>query len=163
MKGTEMKKVLSIAALVAGLAGAALSLPALAQHHGGGGFGFGFFGMGKIKSQLNLSPDQQTQWDALTAQMKSARQAMRQNHQQLHQALQAELAKPEPDLAALATLGDSLRQQSQATHQQIRNGWLQLYATFTPSQKAVVKDAMLQRMQKMQQFHDKMMSRQQGG
>jgi Spy/CpxP family protein refolding chaperone len=162
MKGTEMKRVLSIAALVAGLAGAALSLPALAQHHGGG-FGFGFFGMGKIKDQLNLSPDQLAQWDAATAQMKSAHQAMRQNHQQLRQALQAELAKPEPDLAALATLADSLRQKGEASHQQVRNAWLQLYATFTPAQKAVVRDAMLQRMQKMQEFHDKMSSRHEGG
>src|SRR5262249_47782879 len=162
MKGTEMKKVLSTVALVAALAGAALSLPALAQHHGEG-FGFGFFGMGKTKDQLNRSPDKKTQWDAAPAQRKSPHDARRQNRQQFRQAVQAELAKPEPDLAALATLGDGLRQKGEASHQQVRNAWLQLYATFTPAQKAVVKDALLQRMQKMQQFHDKMSSRHEGG
>jgi len=43
----------------------------------------------------------------------------------------------------------------------VRGAWLNLYATFTPDQKAVVKNALSQRLAKMEQFKQKMQQRKQ--
>src|SRR2546423_14872678 len=153
-----MHKVLGIATLVAGLLGLGMAVPALSQP-AHGHFGGGFMGLGKIKDQLNLTTSQQVQWDAAVAQAKAAHATMQQNHQQLKQAMQAELAKPEPDLAAVAALSYSLRQGGQAARQQVRNAWLQLYATFSPEQKAVVKAALIARFQHMEKFKQHMKDR----
>ena len=59
--------------------------------------------------------------------------------QKVHDALTAELAKPEPDLAAVAAIADGVQASNQTLRQSVRDQWLQLYATFTPEQKAVVR------------------------
>lgn len=99
--------------------------------------------LGKIGPQLNLNTSQQQQWDALMAQAKAAREVARANFAALTAALRAELAKPEPDLAAVAVRSDSLRQDNAALRKQTRDAWLALYATFTLEQKAVTRDAIL--------------------
>lgn len=99
--------------------------------------------LGKIGPQLNLNTSQQQQWDAVMAQGKAARAAAGANFTQVLATLRAELAKPEPDLAAVAALSDSVHQQNSALHQQARNAWLALYATFTSEQKGVVRDAII--------------------
>jgi len=81
--------------------------------------------------------------------------------QKVHDTLSAELAKPEPDLAAVAAAADSARNANAALHAQVRGAWLNLYATFTPDQKAVVKNALSQRLAKMEQFKQKMQQRKQ--
>ena len=94
-------------------------------------------------------------WDNVAAATRAARQQGRANFQQVHDALAAELGKAEPDLAAVAAVGDSVRAQNAALHKQVRDGWLALYATFTPDQKAVVRDALRTRMARMEQFHQR--------
>src|SRR5437879_8842712 len=54
--------------------------------------------LGNVKSNLKLNTSQQLQWDAVVAQTKAAHDAGRANFEQLKTALQAELAKAEPDL-----------------------------------------------------------------
>jgi uncharacterized membrane protein len=84
--------------------------------------------------------------------------------QKVHDALAAELAKPEPDLAAVAAASDSARTANAQLHAQVRDAWLNLYATFSPDQKAVVKNALSQRLAKVEQFREKMRARRgQGG
>jgi Spy/CpxP family protein refolding chaperone len=112
--------------------------------------------LGKAKSDLKLNTSQQLQWDAVVAQTKAAHDAGRANFQQLSAALQAELAKPEPDFAAVATIADGVRGQHAALHMQTRDAWLALYATFTPEQKAVARDAIkagIARMQERRAMH----------
>ena len=112
--------------------------------------------LGKVKSDLNLNTSQQLQWDAVVAQTKAAHDAGRANFEQLKTALQAELAKPEPDFAAVATIADGVRGQHAALHKQTRDAWLALYATFTPEQKAVARDAIkagIARMQARRAMH----------
>ena len=113
------------------------ALPALAQPHPDG---TPLAMLGKIKSQLNLNTSQQQQWDAVMAQAKAARTSARANFAQVQTALQAELAKPEPDFAAVAAIGDGVREQNTALHKQVRDAWLALYANFTPEQKALARD-----------------------
>ena len=112
--------------------------------------------LGKVKSDLKLNTSQQLQWDAVIAQTKAAHDTGRTNFEQLKTALQAELAKPEPDFAAVAAIADGVRDQHAALHKQTRNAWLALYATFTPEQKAVARDAIkagIERMQERRAMH----------
>ena len=118
------------------------ALSALAYAQPGPGMGEPLHMLAAVKGQLNLNTSQQLQWDNAVAQAKAAHDAARANHAQLKAALQAELAKPEPDLASVATLADGTRQQTESTHRAARDAWLALYATFTPDQKAVVRDAL---------------------
>ena len=94
----------------------------------------------------------------------AARATARTNMQSVHDVLTTELAKPEPDLAAVATASDTARNANAALHAQVRAAWLNLYSTFTPDQKAVVKNALSQRLARMEQFRQKMLQRHsQGG
>jgi len=128
MKRTLLTAVLSVAL-------ASIAMPALA--HSGTPLAM----LQKIESQLNLNTSQQQQWDAVVAQSKAARATARASFAQVKSALQTELAKSEPDFAAVAALGDGARQQNEALRKQTRDAWLGLYATFTPEQKALARDA----------------------
>ena len=85
-----------------------IAQPAGPMMHGGHGMhgaGAGFEQMiphmlEQAKASLNLNTSQQTMWDSVVAQGKAARDAGRANHQKVKDAMQAELAKTEPDLAA---------------------------------------------------------------
>jgi len=110
----------------------------------------------RARAQLNLNTSQAGMFDAAVAQSKSARDTARSLHQKVHDTLAAELAKPEPDLAAVAAASDSVRDQAASLHKQVRASWLALYATFSPEQKAVVKDLMQKRMARMDAWRERM-------
>jgi len=135
--------------------GAAAQAPAMHGHADGGLFA----AIAHVKSQLNLNTSQQQQWDAAMAQSKTARDAARASHEQVKATLQAELAKPEPDLAAVAAASDAAQQQNIQTRKQARAAWLTLYSSFTPDQKATARDAIKAGMDRMQAFHERMKAR----
>jgi Spy/CpxP family protein refolding chaperone len=116
-----------------------------------------------IQAKLNLNTSQQQQWDAAVEQSKTVHDAMRENFKQLKAAHQAELAKADPDLAALAALSDQVQQQNIAQRKQARAAWLALYGTFTAEQKATVRDAINARMARMDAFRQRMHDRHPGG
>ncbi|HET9046157.1 MAG TPA: periplasmic heavy metal sensor [Casimicrobiaceae bacterium] len=146
------------AASVVVFAGSALAQPA--HPHGGPGSGpdFGHL-FAALKSQLNLNTSQQAMWDAAVAQSKSAREAGRANFDKVRAQLSTELAKAEPDLAAVAAAADDAQAANTALRKQVRSQWLAIYATFTPDQKAVVKTALLNRVARMEKFREKMLER----
>ena len=148
------------AAALIGISGVAAAQP----HHGHGGPGGGDFLMGiaALKGQLNLNTSQQTMWDNAVAAGKAARDSARASHQKVHDTLTAELAKAEPDLAAVAAATDAARDSAAIQHRQVRDAWLNLYATFTPDQKTVVKNALQQKLTRMEQFREKMRQRHAG-
>jgi hypothetical protein len=80
-------------------------------------------------------------------------------HQSVKDALAAELAKNEPDLAAVAAVSDNAQAQGQALRKSVRAQWLALYATFSPDQKAIVKQTIQGEMAKAESFHQKMKER----
>ena len=92
------------AAALVGLTGAALAQP---FHHGPHGGGDVVMSIVALKGQLNLNTSQQSMWDNAVAAGKAARQTARANMQKVHDTLTAELAKPEPDLAAVAAASDA--------------------------------------------------------
>lgn len=98
------------------------------------------------RDRLHLDTSQQLGWDHAVAQSKAAFAALRANRQRLQAALQAELAKGEPDLAAVAAFEDQVREQNIAQRVAVRNQWLGLYATLSPEQKTIVRDSMAERM-----------------
>jgi len=148
------------AAALIGISGLAVAQP----HHGHGGPAGGDFLMGiaALKDQLNLNTSQQAMWDNAVATGKAARDSARASHQKVHDTLTAELAKAEPDLAAVAAATDAARDGAAAQHRQVRDAWLNLYATFTPDQKTVVKNALQEKLTRMEQFREKMRQRHAG-
>jgi len=117
------------------------------------------FGIAALKDQLNLNTSQQAMWDSAIAQTKAARESGRANMQKIRDAMTSELAKPEPDLAAVAAAADDVHAANQALRKQVRGTWLALYATFSPDQKAIVKNAIQQRLAKMQTMREKWQQR----
>ena len=65
--------------------------------------------------------------------------------------------------SAVSAASDSARNANAALHAQVRDAWLNLYSTFTPEQKGVVKSALSNRMAKMERFHEKMLQRHSNG
>jgi len=147
--------VVSAAALISLSGTAALAQPGPHGPHGGD-FSFG---IAAVKDQLNLNTSQQTMWDSAVAQTKSARDSGRANMQRIKDAMTAELAKTEPDLAAVAAVADDVQATNTALRRQVRSTWLALYATFSPDQKAVVKNAIQQRVSRMESFRQKWLQR----
>ena len=141
----------------------ALGLYALAQtppspppHHGGGD---PVAMIQSLHDQLGLDMSQQPLWDAAVAATQTARQAMHAGMQQLKAATQAELAKPEPDLASLAAQADAIQQQNAVTRKAARDAWLAVYANLNATQKGVVRDAIAAKLARLEQFRARMLQR----
>jgi len=153
---------------VAGVAAVAVATSfgagmALAQPHGPHGHGPGGPADGMIahmiasaKDKLALNTMQQQQFDTAVAHSKAARDSGRALHEKVKATLDAELAKAEPDLAAIAAASDAAADQARAQRIAIRSEWLALYATFSPAQKAVVKDGIQKHMARAEGFREKM-------
>lgn len=114
------------------------------------------------KVQLSLNTSQQAMFDTAVANSKTAHESGRAIHQKVKDALTAELAKPEPDLAAVAAVADDAHAQGEALRKSMRSQWLALYASFTPEQKAVVRDLLTTRMANAESFRQKMHDRVKG-
>jgi hypothetical protein len=140
--------------------GAPTGAPPGPYKHGHGGHGdmIGHL-IVSAKAQLNLNTSQQQMFDAAVASSKAAWQQGKALRQSVKDALNAELAKSEPDLSAVAAAGDNARAQGEALRTQVRAQWLALYATFSPDQKAVVKAMIQQRMAQAEAFRAQMQQR----
>lgn len=138
--------------------GAGLSaLPAAAERvHGGDHF---VQAIAAFKAQLNLNTQQQGYWDAAVAAGKAAREAARQRRDTVRQVASEEMAKVTPDLSRIAAAADQVRDANTAARRQVRTQWLQLYASFSPDQVAVVKAGMARRMERMERFREHMRHR----
>ena len=132
-----------------------VALPAQAQPvHGGTPLEM----LARLKPQLNLNTSQQQQWDSAIAQSSAAHDAARASFAQVKAAVQTEMAKAEPDFVALAAVTDNASQQNATVHKQVRDAWLALYATFSPEQKAIARDAIksgIERMQARRAAHER--------
>ena len=162
LKDKLRKTTVVAAAAVAMALGAGLTLAQPGGHgpHGHGSHGDMIGGLiASAKDQLNLNTSQQQMFDAAVASSKAAHQTGQSLHQSVKDALTAELAKSEPDLAAVAAVSDNAQAQGQALRKSVRAQWLALYATFSPDQKAVVKQTIQGQMVKAESFREKMKER----
>ncbi|HEX4885697.1 MAG TPA: periplasmic heavy metal sensor [Casimicrobiaceae bacterium] len=153
MSASRMSRRLAMAsALVVALGSAAYASPGVGPHgHGPGARGDQVHAViAQLRGQLNLNTQQQLAFDNAIANSKAARQNGRAEMEKVHAAMQAELAKPAPDLRAVAAAADQAQAANQATRKQIREQWLALYDTFSAEQKLVVRDALQKRVQRME-------------
>ena len=136
----------------------AVSGSALAQHgphrYGAGGADIAM-AIAALKGQLNLNTSQQQMGDNAVAASKAARETGRANFGRVQATLATELAKAEPDLAAVAAVGDDVQAKNLALRHQVRDAWLAVYSTFSPDQKAIVRDALVKRMARMQRMMER--------
>jgi len=109
----------------------------------------------RAKPSLHLDAAQQRLWDDVAARSKVAREAARTGRQQAKDTLVSELAKAEPDLKVIAGAADPVLLESQAERLKARDLWLDLYARFSPEQKAVVRDLLRDRLARAEAFHDR--------
>jgi Spy/CpxP family protein refolding chaperone len=157
-RGLMMALTTGVALTFAGAS--VLAQPGGHGHRGGGGIDQMIGHMiAQAKDRLNLNSSQQVIFDNAVAQSKSAHEAARSNRQQVKAALNAELAKSEPDLASVATLSDSIEQQNRSLRNNVRSEWLRLYATFTPEQKAVARDMLQKKVERAESFGKHMRER----
>jgi Spy/CpxP family protein refolding chaperone len=112
-----------------------------------------------VKDKLALNAAQQAMFDAAVTSTKAGRLAGRGEMLRLREAMKDELAKPEPDLAALARLADDAQAKGQAERRKVRDEWLNLYGTFTSVQKQVVRDHLAQRMARFEAHRERMKER----
>ncbi len=117
---------------------------------GAGGDGFAPQALETLRGKLNLNTSQQALFDQAAAAGRTAREAAWTSGQKVRDAMRAELAKAEPDLAAVATVADGVQAQNQATRRTVRDQWLKLYATFSAEQKAVVRDFLASRIDRFE-------------
>ena len=127
-------------------------------HHGAQGFDVERV-IAQVKERLALDSSQQVLWENALSATKSAHEAGRAERERLHAAARAELAKAEPDLAALTGTMDQAQAAGQAVRRQVRGEWLKLYGTFSPAQKQVVRDELTARLDRMESFRSKMKER----
>ena len=113
------------------------------------------------KAELNLNTMQQGMFDTAVANSKAAHEtgpcaARRRSGT----TLQTELAKPEPDLAAVAAAADAAMEEGRAAAEvdPRPNGWRST-RQFSPEQKAVVRDLLQKRMNHADSFRQKMRER----
>ena len=147
---------------VATAAAVALALGTAAAAHPGGGPGGGPVGVQVIESlrgKLNLDTAQTKLFDQALAEAKAARAAALADRQGLRETVRAELAKAEPDLAALARSADAVEARNRALRNQVRELWLRLYATLSLEQKAVVRDALAAAMERREAGRERMQER----
>lgn len=147
---------------VATAAAAALALGTAAVAHPRGGPGDGPVGpqvIESVKGKLNLDTAQTRLFDEALAEAKAARAAGLADRQGLRDTMRAELAKAEPDLAALARSADAVEARNRALRLQVRELWLRLYATLSPEQKAVIRDALAAAMERRDAVRGRMQER----
>lgn len=109
----------------------------------------------RIHQQLNLTPEQESQWQQLQQEKKSARMEMREERQRFRGFVDAELAKPNPDLAAINNALDATHEKNLAAEKRVRQDALAFYGALTPERQAVIVDAMREQHQRVKAMREK--------
>ena len=159
MSAIIRRSQVAVAAALFALAGAAAYAQGPHGHHRGPHGAQFEQVIGEVKDRLALDTSQQVLWSNAMGSSKAARDTGRAERERVHAAVRAEITKPEPDLAAVAALMDQAQANGQAARHQVRDQWLKLYATFSPAQKLVVRDELVKRLDRLEQFRAKMKER----
>jgi len=113
----------------------------------------------EARAELKLDTMQQEVFDRAVANSKVAHQKARALQARVRDTLQAELAKPEPNLAAVAAAADAAMEEGRMARKAIRDEWLALYGMFGPEQKAAVRNLLQKRMSEGDSFRQEMRER----
>jgi hypothetical protein len=115
----------------------------------------------QLKDKLALDSSQQQMFEQARAQTLAARDQALGQRGDVRARIDAELAKAEPDLAAVAAAFEGAEDQARAARRQVRDQWLKLYANLRADQKAVVRDAIRDRLARADAARERMKERRQ--
>jgi hypothetical protein len=129
------------------------------MHQGGmhqGGMHPGMIFNDKMHQQLNLTGEQETQWQALKAQHDTTHKQMRDAHMQSKAAVKAEMDKAQPDLVAVSNIMEAAQDKDIATRKAFHKDALKFYSSLSPDRQAIVVAEIKGMMGKMQGMREKM-------
>jgi periplasmic protein CpxP/Spy len=96
----------------------------------------------QLHDTLNLSADQEVQWQAAIDAMRDSHAAERMNADQLQQRTQTMLAQPILDLSAIHAAHIRAEQQDAQLPERSAKAWLTLYDDLSDTQKKAFSDAL---------------------
>jgi hypothetical protein len=128
--------VMAAALLAVGCAGRAGAARWWSRHGHGHGGGFAIERvLASLKGQLSLNTSQQLMWDNAVAQTKAARATGRTNFESVRSGAQRRAREARARLRRGAAAAMPRQASNQTLRKQVRDQWLQLYATFSPAQE----------------------------
>jgi Spy/CpxP family protein refolding chaperone len=98
--------------------------------------------MRALHDQLNLTPDQEVQWQTALQAMQQSHASERMNADQMQARMQTMLQQPVLDLSALHAIHKQAEQQDAPLADQSAKAWLRFYSGLTDQQKKTFSDAM---------------------
>jgi Spy/CpxP family protein refolding chaperone len=156
----HMNKLAIAAIAIFGLVGVAAAGMGHHGMHGGGmhraGMHPGMIFNDKMHQQLNLTGEQETQWQALKAQHETIHKQMRDGHMQTRAAVKAEMDKAQPDLIAISNMMEAAQDKDIATKKAFHKDALKFYSNLSPDRQAIVVGEIKGMMGKMQGMREKM-------
>jgi hypothetical protein len=99
------------------------------------------FDVRTLHDQLNLTADQEVQWQAALDAMRESHSSERMNADQMQARIQTMLKQPILDLPALHALDQKIRQQDAPLSEQSAKAWLKFYGSLNDQQKTTFSDA----------------------
>ena len=165
MHASTLRRPVAVASallLAATLAAAGSSRAAGPHGHSGAPHAAGGFvehALAGLKDRLALDSSQLQMFETARAGTMAARDQAIAHRKDARARMEAELAKGEPDLAAVAGLFEGVDDQGRAARRQVRDQWLKLYANLRPDQKVIVRDEIRGRLAKMDGMRDRMHQR----
>ncbi|HXZ49527.1 MAG TPA: hypothetical protein VEG27_10925 [Usitatibacter sp.] len=96
-------------------------------------------GFDELERSLRLDPAQKAQYDAAVAATQRALLAVGLGALEMKERVASELAKPKPDLHALARSQDEIVERSRPLFREARDEWARLYAMLDPKQVAATR------------------------
>ena len=96
-------------------------------------------GFDRLEQALKLRPDQKDQFDAAVGATQRALLSVALSGMQMKERFKEEMAKPRPDLNALARSQEDLIEQSRPLFREAREEWMKLYAVLDEAQVATAK------------------------
>jgi Spy/CpxP family protein refolding chaperone len=155
-----MNKLVIAAIGIFGLVGvAAAGVGHHGMHRAGmhqGGMHPGMIFSDKLHQQLNLTGEQETQWQALKAQHDTIHKQMRDAHMQTRAAVKAEMDKAQPDLVAVSNMMEAAQDKDIATKKAFHKDALKFYTSLSPDRQAIVVGEIKGMMGKMHEMREKM-------
>ncbi|MGH8772341.1 MAG: Spy/CpxP family protein refolding chaperone [Pyrinomonadaceae bacterium] len=109
----------------------------------------------KLKADLNLNPAQDFAWQQIAEKRAALHQERRADRVALKETMKQELAKSEPDFARIVRQRQQVQEQSLKSRSELDDMQIKLYESFNTEQKAVMRDAMKARLQRMEQWREK--------
>jgi Spy/CpxP family protein refolding chaperone len=109
----------------------------------------------KLKADLKLDPAQDFAWQQIADKRAELSKARRADRASFRETMKSELAKAEPDFARIVEEKRRIEEKNLAVRNELREMQLKLYSTFTAEQKALVREAIKDRFERMEQWRER--------